>query len=105
MQYYRSKAGDQMGCPYHTLPQSSYWDFSVGRRAADAIDPHLASDLTITRQARVGSAGSCFAQNISQALVERGYNYFVTETAPSFMSAEDARRFGYGVFSARYGNV
>jgi hypothetical protein len=69
------------------------------------INPHVPSTLRIAPATRVGSGGSCFAQNISAALRARGYNYFVTEAAPSFMHEEMATRNNYGVFSARYGNL
>lgn len=94
-----------MSCPYHELPRSSYWNYSVGRRLANEIDPHLDSALTIKAETRVASAGSCFAQHISKFLMKYGYNYYVTEKAPSFMSKEDIANYGYNVFSARYGNI
>ena len=37
-------------------------------------------------------------------LVKRGYNYFVTEPGHPFLG-DKAADFGYGVFSARYGNI
>lgn len=94
-----------MHCPYHQLPPSSFWDRMVAGRGAEDIDPHLPAKLTMSRDARVGSAGSCFAQHISRALAERGYNYVIAEKAPDFLSPEAALQHGYGVFSARYGNV
>lgn len=94
-----------MRCPYHQLPPSSFWDRMVAGHGADDIDPHLPSKLKISRETRVSSAGSCFAQHISRALAERGYNYVIAEKAPDFLSPEAALRHGYGVFSARYGNV
>jgi hypothetical protein len=46
---------------------------------------------------RVGTMGSCFAQHLSRFLQRSGLDYFVPE-------AGDPEA-GYGVFSARYGNV
>jgi GSCFA family len=69
------------------------------------INPHVSSRLKITPATRVGSGGSCFAQNITTALRNRGYNYFVTEAAPPFLSGDDAKKNNYGIFSARYGNL
>jgi len=87
------------------LPASSWWDRAVAGRRPEDIDPHLPSTLQITPQTRVASAGSCFAQHISRALLSRGYNYFITETAPVYLSQEQSQRYNYGVFSARYGNI
>jgi hypothetical protein len=94
-----------MNCPYNTLPPSSFWRQAVAEPSAGDFDPHLASSFRFARDARVASAGSCFAQNISRALKERGYNYFVTETAPGYLKPEQEELFSYGVFSARYGNI
>lgn len=73
--------------------------------ASAAIDPHLTSDFVITRRTKVASAGSCFAQHISSALVANGNSYLVTEAPPPEFSGEEARRYGYSVSSARYGNI
>ncbi|MGJ4962400.1 GSCFA domain-containing protein [Bradyrhizobium sp. HKCCYLRH3061] len=94
-----------MSCPYHTLPASSFWRQAVADRTTADLDPHLASALRFGPEQRIASAGSCFAQHISRALKERGFNYYVTETAPSYVTPEQEERFGYGVFSARYGNI
>src|SRR5471030_1968013 len=50
-------------------------------------------------------AGSCFAQRIAEALQHSGYGYMVTEPGPPFLSADDRKTHGYGVYSARYGNI
>ena len=92
-------------CPYFDLPDTSRWDRTMVRRQALEINPHTRSSLRIGLDTRVGSGGSCFAQNISAALRARGYNYFVTEAAPAFLSEEAAAKNNYGIFSARYGNL
>jgi hypothetical protein len=94
-----------MSCPYDNLPGSSFWRQAIAGRDGRDIDPHLTSRFRFARDARIASAGSCFAQNISHALKERGYNYYVTETAPAYLKPEQQARFSYGVFSARYGNI
>jgi GSCFA family len=92
-------------CPYFDLPDSSRWDRAMAGRPLLEINPHTSSPLKITPTTRVGSGGSCFAQNITTALRNRGYNYFVTEAAPPFLSNDDAIKNNYGIFSARYGNL
>ena len=94
-----------MSCPYTTLPASSFWRQAVAERSSSDLDPHLSSRLRLSREQRIASAGSCFAQHISRALKERGYNYYVTEPAPAYLTPEQETRFGYGVFSARYANI
>jgi hypothetical protein len=77
----------------------------MARLPIEQINPHTKASLRIGSGTRVASGGSCFAQNIATALQRRGYNYFMTEPPPLFFSAEAASMFGYGVFSARYGNL
>jgi hypothetical protein len=76
----------------------------AGRPVAE-INPHTSSSLKITPATKVGSGGSCFAQNISAALQARGFHYFVTEPAPPHLPAETAQSYNYAVYSARYGNL
>jgi hypothetical protein len=92
-------------CPYLDLPDSSRWDRTMVGRPSLEINPHTSSPLKISPATRVGSGGSCFAQNITTALQNRGYNYFITEAAPPFLSNDDAIKNNYGIFSARYGNL
>ncbi|MGJ5178164.1 GSCFA domain-containing protein [Bradyrhizobium oligotrophicum] len=94
-----------MSCPYTTLPASSFWRQAVAERSTADLDPHLSARLRFGPDQRIASAGSCFAQHISRALQERGYNYYVTEPAPAHLTPEQEERFGFGMFSARYGNI
>ncbi|WP_323036380.1 GSCFA domain-containing protein [Pararhodobacter sp.] len=58
----------------------------------------LASDYIVT-------AGSCFAQHIGNRLQSSGFNYLDVEPSPCPLSDSDKKMLGYGVYSARYGNV
>jgi hypothetical protein len=86
--------------PYRGLNDFCFWSKAMSAPAPGHIDPAIRSDR-IESHHRVATMGSCFAQHISAA----GLNYLVTEQAPEGMDAEAARKLGYGVFSARYGNV
>lgn len=66
------------------------------------VDPVTDVPFTIMPATRVATAGSCFAQHISRALMKQGFNYFVTEPAPLTTGADDEN---YGVYPARFGNV
>ncbi|WP_211211134.1 GSCFA domain-containing protein [Asticcacaulis biprosthecium] len=71
-------------------------------RAATEVDPVVRTGFTITRDDKVATAGSCFAQHVARTLREMDFNYLTTEVAPAFaFSGAD----NFGVFSARYGNV
>ncbi len=91
--------------PYRSLPDANFWKQSIADRRFDDVDPVVAGKFQIGRSARVVTAGSCFAQHIARYLQGAGFNYFVTENANPIVPADIAARYGYGVFSARYGNV
>ena len=91
--------------PYLHIPPAARWKDAVAGRPPADIDPHLAPSLLIEPSHRVASAGSCFAQRIAEALQHSGYGYMVTEPGPPFLSADDRKTHGYGVYSARYGNI
>ena len=96
---------DAASFPYYSVPREARWGKVVAGRAPQDIDPHVNSRLHIGRTDKIASAGSCFAQRISEALQSSGYTYFVTEEGPPFLSAERKRELGYRVYSARYGNI
>lgn len=87
--------------PYAGLPQYQFWNSSISAIEPHLIDPVTHPRFTISRDARVATAGSCFAQHISSAISKAGFNYFVVESA----SGPQDEGGGYGVFSARYGNI
>ena len=95
--------------PYSGLADHAFWDRSVGGVPLFALDPMagppIRPEFRLTRQTRIATAGSCFAQHIAERLQASGYHYLVTEDAPEGTAPEAARARGYRLFSARYGNV
>ncbi len=91
--------------PYKTQPERAFWRASVGaRHYADLAD--LWQPMPLKKSDRVATAGSCFAQHIGNNLAIRGAAFMDMEPAPPVFSSEaEARRWGYGVFSCRYGNI
>jgi hypothetical protein len=77
----------------------------VAGLAADELRDLSDCRTRLTRSEAVATAGSCFAQHISRRLRSMGYNFLDTEMPPPWMTAEAQRDFGYGLFSARYGNI
>jgi hypothetical protein len=92
-------------CPYRDAPPTNLWAEAVANVADDRINPHLPPRTRLTPDARVATAGSCFAQHISRALVRAGFRFLTVETAPDWFTEDDRSRYGYEVFSARYGNI
>ena len=91
--------------PYRDLPAERFWRKAVAGVPPFALDPGPRDAFRIARTDRVATAGSCFAQRVSQALQRGGFRYHVTEAAPEGMSAGQAQARQYGTFSARYGNL
>ena len=94
-----------MSNPYQSQPAKAFWRKAIA-------DLHFADigelwcPIPIARTDRIATAGSCFAQHIGMNLARRGANFMDMEPAPmAFPSADEARRWGYGVFSCRYGNI
>jgi hypothetical protein len=62
--------------------------------------------MPLVKSDRIATAGSCFAQHIGNNLAARGAAFMDMEPAPPlFSSSAEARKWGYGVFSCRYGNL
>lgn len=94
-----------MANPYRQFPPRSFWKAAVtDRHVADMAD--MWDPLPLKKADKVATAGSCFAQHLGRNLKIRGADYMDMEPAPGIFPDEtSARRFGFGVFSCRYGNV
>lgn len=91
--------------PYSDLPQRSFWRTAVGEKNAFNLEKLYIRKFCITREDRIAAAGSCFAQHVSANMRQRGFNIIDAEPAPDFISKEEAKNYGYGIYSARYGNI
>ena len=90
--------------PYKNFGPRAFWSLSV----AHNFDPNALIEIDeplIRRTDKIVSAGSCFASNVPPYLVRFGFNYFRSEIEhPAFPElAHDV--YGYGNFSAAYGNI
>jgi hypothetical protein len=74
----------------------------VAESARSGVDPVVCAPFTIGRRDAIATAGSCFAQHISQTLVKQGFHYLVTETFAPHPGIHDEQ---FGVFPARFGNI
>src|SRR5687767_3725145 len=91
--------------PYQGRPLRSFWRSGVAE-----ADPLASKDLyrkkfEIRPNDRIATAGSCFAQHIARNLRTQGFSVIDAEPPPPNMSPETAQSFGYGLYSARYGNI
>ena len=90
--------------PYQSQPARAFW-----RRVVEDVHPLQITDWYRKKfqisDLRIAAAGSCFAQHIGRALRQSGFSFEDVEPAPSFLPRDQASLFGYGMYSARYGNV
>jgi hypothetical protein len=90
--------------PYQSLPDYCFWRRAIAGVTAPDVDPVVYAKFKITREDRIATAGSCFAQHIARHLTMSGFDYFVTETAHPLV-AHLAADYNYGLFTSRYGNI
>ncbi len=93
------------GHPYQHSVFYQRWRQAIGQTPAAEVDPVVRAKFRIGPGERIVTAGSCFAQHIARALDSSGYRFLVTETAHPLLPPELAERFGYGVYTARTGNI
>ncbi len=94
----------QKANPYSGLPDYQFWRRAIERLPASAVNPVVRAGFDLSRECKVATAGSCFAQHISRTLSKRGFNYYVTEGGENIAPHEATRR-NFGIFSARFGNL
>lgn len=91
--------------PYSDLPPQAFWKSAVAEGDPAHPDALYAPRFPLGADAAIATAGSCFAQHVGRALRGAGVNVLDAEPAPAKCPAPVARAYGYGVYSARYGNI
>lgn len=94
-----------MTTPYSQLPPRNFWKLAVDGRTPGQFESLWRPGIELLPTDRFATAGSCFAQHISRNLVAAKYSWTDSEPAPVWLTPEQARQFGYGVFSFRTGNI
>lgn len=91
--------------PYRGNPPRTFWRSAVTGRSAQELEGFYKKKFTIEPGLPIATCGSCFAQHITQHLRANGYRMLDAEPKPPWMTEENSRRFGFGAYSARYGNI
>ncbi len=91
--------------PYSNLPGRNFWRTAVSEKTVFSLEGLYKKKFAIACEDRVGTAGSCFAQHVSANMMRRGFRVIDVEPAPDFFTPQEARDYGYGIYSARYGNI
>ena len=93
-----------MANPYFQLEPRAFWRRHLNTAdfgAEDIYRPKFAIDTST----KIATAGSCFAQHIGRYLKTSSCNLLDVEPAPFGLSLKNQKAFGYGIYSARYGNI
>lgn len=91
--------------PYSNLPPSRYWRSAVAEMHPLDMEELYSPKFRIGLTDRIAVAGSCFAQHVGRALRSSGFSVLDQEPAPDGLDPQMAETFGYGIYSARYGNI
>jgi len=91
--------------PYKDLDKSAYWKTGVSDVSALEFSNIFQPKISIAKDTKIAAAGSCFAQHIGRQFKKRGYDFLDKEKAPPMLDRRDYNRFGFDIYSARYGNV
>lgn len=78
--------------PYSTLPDRAFWKKTVAEKSIFDISNLWSPKFKITKDSRVVTFGSCFAQHIGNALDSRGFNWVSTEIPPKGLSQENGKK-------------
>ncbi len=91
--------------PYRDLPDHRFWRKAISNLQPGDVDPVISAPYRIQKTDCIATAGSCFAQHVARYLRNAGLNFLVTETAHPITPPDLAEQYGYGLFTARYGNI
>lgn len=94
-----------MTSPYQNLPDTAFWRSGVCGVSPQNMLGIYQKKWEISSGQNVATAGSCFAQHISRYMRRKGFSVMDTELAPSMISEEEQENYGYGLYSARFGNI
>lgn len=91
--------------PYQNLPKKSFWSSAVAGCVTLVPEALYEKKWTIGKSEKIATAGSCFAQHIGRHMRKSGFQVLDMEPPPPLLAPEQQGRFGYSIYSARYGNI
>jgi hypothetical protein len=91
--------------PYRSLGKESFWSSGVAERHPLSITGLYKKKFDISPTDRIATAGSCFAQHIAGHLRRSGYTVIDAEPPPNRTPEALAKKYGYLIYSARFGNI
>ena len=94
-----------MNSPYLNLPERQFWKLAIPD-SVGGLNNFYTKRFSIDGK-KIATAGSCFAQEIAKGLRKNGYTVIDKEPSPKAIQirGEIENKFGYGLYSARHGNI
>ena len=97
--------GTQFNHPYAGLPREHFWRTGVAQSTPFFLNGIYSKKFEMSQSDKIATAGSCFADHVSRYLKTFGYNVIDVEPAPDCLPSALHTKNGYGIYSARYGNI
>ena len=91
--------------PYSELPSSAFWKTGVTQENPYAINNIYKKKFDIKPNTQIATAGSCFGQHVGNHLKRSGFQVIDEEIAPPGLPDELHQKYGFSMYSARYGNI
>lgn len=91
--------------PYQGLEDRAFWRSGVAEAGGWPPPDIYRPKFRIPKEMPVFTAGSCFAQHVGRTLKASGYNVIDAEPLAGGVPDEIAHKWGYGLYSGRYGNI
>lgn len=91
--------------PYQQQPDRAFWKRAVSETAWRDLDLIGTPKFSLSPEARVATAGSCFAQHIARHMRLRGMQPMLVEQPHPLEQAGGRDGADYQTFSARFGNL
>ena len=91
--------------PYSELPLTAFWRTGVAQENPYEINDVYKKKFDITSKTKIATAGSCFGQHIGKHLKKNGFRVIDVEKAPAGLPFELHEKYGFSLYSARYGNI
>lgn len=95
-----------MTTPYDSLPDRQFWKLAIPD-SAEVVQELYKKRFSIQGK-RIATAGSCFAQEIARELRRQDYAVIDMEPGPGTLQIRGEQlesSYGYGLYSARHGNI
>ena len=88
--------------PYQDLPSKNFFkSLSYDNYISELFEPRF----KISAQDKIATAGSCFAQNLSNYVLNQDSRYLSYENHPMVCSKDCALNYGFNQYSCNYGNI